>query len=466
METWPLRLRVFLFFCLIVGAGWLVVLGGLWLAARQMGAEAPIGALSTVAVAALFGLAAVAAGVWLLFDENVAKPLERIAADLRARTHVGVGRGLDLKAARWLGDIGPAAEALVRAHDAARRDTTREAQRQTEALKAERARLLRILSDIPIAVLVMNQRHQIVAYDGQAAALMAKESPPRLNASLFDYLDEVSVKAGLDALPDRGAARIGVTVTGRSGADYTGHLRGFGGQAGYSLMLEPLDPDADRPMVYDFDLLDRDTPADLADTPLRSLSFVVFDSETTGLLPHKDHVVQIGAVRVVNGRVIPGEQFETLVNPGVPIPPASTKVHRVSDDMVTGAPDMAAASRAFHAYASGSVVVAHNAPFDMAFLHRAAKELDLVWDHVVLDTVLISAIVFGGSARHTLGAVCERLDYQIPAHLRHTALGDAQATAEALCRMLPILEARGIRTLRRLREEMGRHTRIVEDANR
>jgi DNA polymerase-3 subunit epsilon len=98
-------------------------------------------------------------------------------------------------------------------------------------------------------------------------------------------------------------------------------------------------------------------------------------------------------------------------------------------------------------------------------LHREAKRLDLTWDHPVLDTVLLSAVLFGASVPHTLDALCERLDVTIPTALRHTALGDARATAEVLCRMLPMLEARGFATLRDVIEQTRTHGRLLEDLN-
>ena len=222
-------------------------------------------------------------------------------------------------------------------------------------------------------------------------------------------------------------------------------------------------PEAARPLIYDFDLLFAEVPPEFEHRPLKSLCFCVFDSETTGLLPHKDDVVQIAGVRVLNGKIIEGEVFDTLVNPGRPIPPASTKVHKVSDAMVKDAPDFITVGRRFHTFCRDAVIVAHNAPFDMAFLRREAGKMGVAWDHPILDTVLLSAVLFGASATHTLDALCERLDVTIPPALRHTALGDARATAEVLCRMLPMLDARGMKTFGAVKAETGKHGRLLED---
>jgi DNA polymerase-3 subunit epsilon len=224
-------------------------------------------------------------------------------------------------------------------------------------------------------------------------------------------------------------------------------------------------PEASRPLTYDFDLAEKRAERAIEDCALKDLDFVVFDTETTGLMPSKDEIVQIGAVRVVNGRIVPGETVDQLVNPGRAIPPASTKVHGVSDEMVADAPDAPTAVSQFHAFARGAVIVAHNAPFDMAFLQRHGKMSGLGWDHPVLDTVLLSAVLFGTNEKHTLDALCERLDITIPPELRHTALGDAQATAEALCKMLPILSSMGYETFGGVVQQTRKHGRLLKDLN-
>ena len=163
--------------------------------------------------------------------------------------------------------------------------------------------------------------------------------------------------------------------------------------------------------------------------------------------------------------LVPGEVLDLLVDPGMPIPPAATRVHRVTDAMVRGRPDIAEAGRRFHGFARGAVIVAHNAPFDMAFLRRHQARMGVVWDNPILDTVLLSAVLFGAGQPHTLDALCERLGVSLPPALRHTALGDARATAEVLVRMLPMLEARGITTFGQVLEETRRHGRILADQN-
>lgn len=461
MTRLSLRLRVFLFFGLIGLGGVAVVLGAVMLGYRQLGLSQALSAFVTAGSVASFGILALATFVWRLFDENISKPIEAVAAQFRLRANGGIDAAIDEKAARYLGDLAPAASAIRDKLGQASRITAETVAQRTARLERQRAQLLGILSDIPVAVMVATQDHQIVLYDGQAADLMAREAQVRLNASVCDYLDRDTLKATLAKMKKQGVARQAIALTGKSGAVYSGHLRILEGAQGYTLMLEPLDADATRPLVYDFDLLDKDRGSDLNDTRLRDLTFTVFDSETTGLDPDKDDVVQLGAVRIVNGRIIGSETFEMLVNPGRPIPPNASKVHGIDDAMVADAAGFAQARAAFQNYVADTVLVAHNAPFDMAFLNRNMPENAVPFDNLVIDTVHLSAIVFGGSATHTLDALCDRLGIVIPQNERHTALGDAKSTAQAFVAMLPVLEARGLLTAGQLRAEARKHSRIL-----
>ena len=227
----------------------------------------------------------------------------------------------------------------------------------------------------------------------------------------------------------------------------------------------PLAPCDARPEFYDFDL-----PAapseDLADTPLSDLNFVVFDTETTGLSPRGgDEIVQIAGLRIVNGRILRGESFETLVNPGRPIPPASTRVHHITDAMVADAPDIGEAGRRFHGFCRGSVLVAHNAPFDLAFLRLKEEVIGRRFDNPVLCTVLMSAGLFDHTGQHTLDALCDRFGVRIPPEARHTAMGDTVATAEVFVRMLTLLRDKGVTTLGGAIAEEGRQTRLRKAQN-
>lgn len=466
-----LRLRIFLFFCLL-GLGGLASVGAaLWFGYVRALETTLANGFTFAAILAAFLILGLTVGIWLLFDENVAKPIERLASQMRTRAHAGVDGALDMKAARYLGDLAPAASAVAQQLNETALTTAQAIATETARLTAEKARLTALLTEIPVATILVGSSGQIVLYDGQAAEVLAQLGVPRLNAQITEYFDPKSLGAAVGKL-GRTGMDVQFTAQSQDGTQsFDTKLKPMEG-GGYLMVIDSqtldLSPDAPRPLIYDFDLLDQRRGAaemDILDRPLRSLCFSVFDTETTGLLPHKDDVVQLGAVRVLNGRIIDGEEINQLVDPGRPIPPASTKVHKVTDAMVRGQPDIRAVSKRFHDFSRDAVIVAHNAPFDMAFLHRQAKATGVTWDHPILDTVLLSAVLFGASERHTLDALCERLNVTIPVALRHTALGDARATAEVLVKMLPMLEARGLTTFGQVIEETRRHGRLLEDLN-
>lgn len=221
-----------------------------------------------------------------------------------------------------------------------------------------------------------------------------------------------------------------------------------------------------RAVVYDFDLLGKERNAAVADQALADLTYVVFDTETTGLLPGQgDEIVQIAAVRIVNGKRVEAEVFDSLVNPGRPIPAASTVVHGITEAMVADAPDIAIVGRAFHKFAEGAVLIAHNAPFDMEFLRRHEPAIGARFVNPILDTVLLSAVIFGQHEEHSLDALTHRLSITIPEEARHTAIGDSVATADAFLKLLPMLEGRGLRSFGAVLTEIRRHGRLLKDLN-
>jgi DNA polymerase III subunit epsilon len=215
-------------------------------------------------------------------------------------------------------------------------------------------------------------------------------------------------------------------------------------------------PTGSRPAFYDFDLFQTSDMAQaLQERRLDDLSFTVFDTETTGLDPSRgDEIIQIGATRIVHGKLLHHEGFEQLVDPRRPVPAASTQIHGITSAMLRGQPDIAQVLRAFHAYAHDSVLVAHNAAFDMRFLQLKETDTGMVFDQPVLDTLLLSDIAHPNQESHALEAIAQRLGVSMVN--RHTALADAIVTAEVFLKLIPLLADKGIHTLGQAREASQR----------
>ncbi|NJD25391.1 MAG: DNA polymerase III subunit epsilon [Betaproteobacteria bacterium] len=202
-----------------------------------------------------------------------------------------------------------------------------------------------------------------------------------------------------------------------------------------------------RPEYYDFDLFAaRNEFVDL-DRKLSELTYTVFDTETTGLEPSNgDEIIQIGAARIVNNRQLRQEIFNQLVDPERPLRPESIPIHGISEDMVRGQPNIDIVLPAFHEFCEDTVLIAHNAAFDMRFLQLKEERTGVRFTQPVLDTLLLSAVVHPNQESHKLDVILERLGIGIAK--RHNALEDAFATGEVFLKLVPLLEEMGIVTLR------------------
>ena len=203
-----------------------------------------------------------------------------------------------------------------------------------------------------------------------------------------------------------------------------------------------------RPEFYDFDLFGRtEQTAELNDQLLTDLAYSVFDMETTGLKPAEgDEILSIGAIRIVNCRLLREERFEQLVDPLRSIPWESVQIHGIHPEMVTGKPTIDKVLPRFHQFAEDTVLVAHNAAFDMRFLQMKEKQSAIRFINPVLDTLLLSAVVHPAHDDHSLEAIAQRLG--VPVLGRHTALGDALVTGELFLKLLPLLAEKGIYRLK------------------
>ncbi len=683
-ERLGLRLRFALFFAALAAGGVAAVVAGLWIAHGRYGG--PAEGYVVAGLVAGFAILALTTWIGLLFDQNVANPIRRLASDLHTRAQAEVGAGIDETPARYLGALAPAANEINAALAEARAAQDRAIARETERLNREKALFEALLRDLAEGVVVATPDNRIMLYNrvaqellgdigldrrlegflrpepllhavnrmearrarGQAESesflvataegerfLLGRVSPvvadgahvghvvifhdatddlkshaerdhlfnellehvrrpaagigaildvlqadselpaetratfdaamrdeiTRLFSTLRDMsrrhgeattrhwpLTEVAAEDIFDALKARCRAPLTVrggqsflrcdgfaimellarvldgltesdarhditlkaerhdtevwltvewqgpevtegmidgwmrTPLSQSYGDYSGRdaldghrteiwceTAGDGDRIVLPLQAAgapALSPEDSRPEFYDFDLPQAEVSGDLAERPLKDLSYVVFDTETTGLAPRGgDEIVQIAGLRIVNGRILHGEAFDQLVDPGRPIPPGATAVHGIDDAQVRDAPKMDEVGRAFHDFCGGSILVAHNAPFDMTFLRLKEAQIGRRFDQPALCTVLLSAALFEHTGEHTLDALAARFGVSIPPELRHTAMGDTVATAEIFLQMQELMRARGIETLGDAVGAAERMTRIRKAQN-
>lgn len=661
-----LRQRFVLFFGLLYLGGLAAIVGGLWFGHHRAGGE--IGGYVVAGLFAAFGLLGTTVWIAFLFDENVAKPIDGLAADLTTRAQTEVNLGIDVKPARYLGALAPSARAINETLISLRNDQMRAIAAETEALSRDTALFEAMLRDLDEGVVVVSANQRVMLFNrvaqglledlgldrdlgtclqieplgpaldrlsariqadptavetflastsggdalllGRVGAMMSDgaltgfvlifsdatesltahreydhlfntllehtrrpvaaisavldvlqsdaEMPPELRVTftasmqeevdrLIKRLKDVSARhddmvirhwpmsnvstreiflglaagGAIDLREDSGEHFVTCDVhailrllllvmnrvrdTGLGSGFWLG-ARPDGSQTQLTLrwkgqvladdqlnewLQEPLSPvygaysgrdalsthrtevwpeqlDGGCGIVlslqtsagpesrkgknvaefFDFGLRESSIETAMENQLLSDLSFVVFDTETTGLSPRGgDEIVQIAGVRVVNGRILKSDVFDILVDPKRPIPEASTKIHGIDASMVKDAPDIAQAGQKFHKFCQGAVLVAHNAPFDMAFLKLKEAQIGRCFDQPVLCTVLLSAVMFAHTNQHTLDALAARLGVELPEAVRHTAIGDALATAEVFLHLIELMKHAGISTL-------------------
>jgi len=206
-----------------------------------------------------------------------------------------------------------------------------------------------------------------------------------------------------------------------------------------------------RPEFYDFDLFSQ--PGQLPELEkclLTELPCTVFDTETTGLNPSGgDEIISIGAVRIVNGRLLREDVFEQIIDPKRDLPLESIRFHGIQPEMLQGQPTIDKVLPLFQKFSEKTILIAHNAAFDMRMLQVKEEATGVTFINPVLDTMLLSAVVHPAQGDHNLEAIAERLGVQVVG--RHTALGDALVTGEIFLKLVPLLTEKGIKTLKEAR---------------
>ena len=172
-------------------------------------------------------------------------------------------------------------------------------------------------------------------------------------------------------------------------------------------------------------------------------TYVVFDIETTGFSNIEDYIIEIGAVKVQNGEIT--DRYSTFVNPGVPIPFEITNLTGITDEMVMEAPKIDVILPEFLQFVGDSVLVAHNASFDVGFIEQNCKKQRLPHKYTYLDTVALARVLLPTLAKYKLNIVAKALGISLENH--HRAVDDAGATAEIFVKFVDMLKERDITTL-------------------
>ena len=171
--------------------------------------------------------------------------------------------------------------------------------------------------------------------------------------------------------------------------------------------------------------------------------YVVFDLETTGFSPETNRIIEIGAVKVQNGKIV--DKFSTFVNPQVPIPFRIEQLTSINDSMVIDAPVIADILPEFMKFCEGCVLVAHNADFDMSFIKKNCQRLDIPCKPTIVDTVALARVLLPNLNRFKLDTVAKALGVSLENH--HRAVDDAGCTAEIFVKFSEMLRERGMSTL-------------------
>lgn len=177
-------------------------------------------------------------------------------------------------------------------------------------------------------------------------------------------------------------------------------------------------------------------------------TYVVFDLETTGLNTNTDKIIEIGAVKIQNGKIT--DRYSTFVNPREHISEKISKLTGIYDDMVENYPEEGVILPEFIDFIGDSVMVAHNAGFDTAFVKRFAKENGILLDNTIVDTVELGKTLMPNLTNYKLDTICDALEVSLENH--HRAVDDAEATAECFIKFSHMLKEMGETNIDRLNE--------------
>jgi DNA polymerase-3 subunit alpha (Gram-positive type) len=189
-------------------------------------------------------------------------------------------------------------------------------------------------------------------------------------------------------------------------------------------------------------------------------TYVVFDLETTGLKPERCEIIEVGAVKLINGEVV--DRFQTFVNDGGIVPPNITQLTGITTAMLDGAPSSREVLGRFHEFCKGCCLVAHNAEFDMGFVRFHSDRFGLKFENKYADTLMLSRYLMHDLENHKLDTLCEELGVVLKDH--HRASDDAEATGGVFLKLLDMLKALDLEKLP-VRSDAVRPTGAKKRAN-
>jgi DNA polymerase-3 subunit epsilon len=321
-------------------------------------------------------------------------------------------------------------------------------------------RLAAVLGALNEAVVVITANGQVSLVNGMARALLGA---PRVEVgtSVFAALSRESVDAALAQARAAGGSVL-VRIESVDSQFFDARVTLLSDDGGAVLAIACNDGYAAAEVAHDLSLHDLppESPAPADDTGLAALPVTVLDVETTGLDPAIERIVAIGAVRMYGTSLFRAAAVDALVNPGVPIPRASTAVHGIADATVAHAPPFSAFAGDVRSLIGDSIVIGHNIGFDLAVLNAEAARAGVVWvAPVTIDTCQIAAALDPHEVALDLEDVAAR--HGVAVFGRHTALGDALVTAELWRRLIARLAERGITTLGGARAFAATATRVI-----
>lgn len=457
-------------------------------------------------VAAIISMLIVAL-IWQLFDRHVAEALQALARQMQTALYADTDMLQDTEPFKYLSPVTDAANDILKAHHTLQVKLKADLDKPDQTLSDKADQLACVIQCMDVGVLVLNKHLQILLYNEQVSHVLGtaqliglarpayslfkgkqletqvsllsssgKDNLERLSMSLQSSADGKALRAKLRRISGNDQQPIGYVLLideaekkpdALNPRELEQSVSSVLLQTNHPDMRSSLDDDKSTPIppnpstteFYDFELFKRKPGPDILNQQLSENDYTVFDTETTGLKPSEgDEIISIAAIRIVNGRVLQREIFNEFVNPGRKVPARSTVFHGITDEMLEGKPDIESVLPSFAEFVGDSILIAHNAAFDMKFLQMKQDSSNVTIKNAVLDTVLLSAWLHDHTHKHTLDDLAARYNLNIPD--RHTALGDSIVTAHIFCRMIEQLAARKVYTVAEALEISSKVTHI------